>query len=72
MADRLPLGAGLAAYLAAMAAIRAANRRPDRVVLIRLVTAGTALALALAGDGLAPLTFVALLTALFVGRPRSS
>lgn len=36
--DRLPLGAGLAAYLAAMAAIRAANHRKDWIVSMRLAS----------------------------------
>ena len=67
-ADRLPLGAGLAAYLVAMAMIRAATRRGDSVVAVRagagLVILVVALLLA---EGLAPLALVAAITALFVG-----
>ncbi|MGH3614559.1 MAG: low temperature requirement protein A [Pseudonocardia sp.] len=66
-ADRLPLAAGLAAYMAAMAAIRAANRSVDRIVMMRLTTAGIVLALGLAGLGLGPLAFVAIVAALLVG-----
>ena len=65
LADRLPLGAGLAAYLVAMATIRAATRRPDRVAALRLGAAATVLTLSLA-DGLAPLTFVALIATTMV------
>lgn len=67
LADRLPLAAGIAVYLLAMAAIRGATRRLDRVVALRLATAGTVLALGLAGSGLEPLSFVALVAALLVG-----
>lgn len=66
LADRLPLGAGLCAYMAAMAAIRAANRRIDWVVCARLAVAATALLLAIVGLGLPPLSFVALVATLIV------
>jgi len=66
-ADRLPLGAGLCAYMTALAAIRAANHRADWVVSMRLAVAGALLALAIAGLGLGPLTFVAIVTALLAG-----
>jgi low temperature requirement protein LtrA len=64
LADRLPLGGGLAAYLVAMAAIRAATRRLDPIVGLRLAAAATMLMLSLLG-GLSPLWF-ALLVALVV------
>ena len=64
--DRLPLGAGLAAYLMAMATIRAATRRADWVVYSRLAAAGVVLALALAG-GLEPLALIALSGVAVVG-----
>jgi len=68
LADRLPLGAGLGAYLAALAAIRRANRGADWVVSMRLGIAGAVLALAIAGLGLGPLSFVALVAVLLVGK----
>lgn len=67
LADRLPLAAGLAAYLAAMGTIRAATRAVDRVVALRLGTAAVVLLLGVLGAGLAPLAFVAVVTALVVG-----
>jgi len=67
LADRLPLGAGLGAYMAALAAIRRASRGADWVVGLRLAGAGAVLALAIAGLGLEPLGFVALVAALVVG-----
>ena len=54
-------------YLTALAAIRAVNRRTDRIVALRLAVAGAALALAIAGLGLEPLSFTALVTILLVG-----
>lgn len=65
LADRLPLGGGLAAYLIAMAMIRAATRHPDRIAALRLAAAALVLALSLAG-GLSPLTFVTLTAAVVV------
>jgi low temperature requirement protein LtrA len=62
-ADRLPLTVGLAAYLVAMAMIRAATRRPDWVVALR-VGAAAAL-LVLSAVELSAVTFVAVATALF-------
>jgi len=62
---RLPLGAGLAAYLVAMAVIRRVTRAWDWVVLMRLAVAGAILALA--GGGLAPLILVAIVSALLIG-----
>ncbi len=67
LADRLPLAGGLAAYLFAMAAIRAANRSTDWIVVMRVATAGTILTLGFAGSVQDPLIFVALLAALLVG-----
>jgi low temperature requirement protein LtrA len=64
--DRLPLGAGLAAYLLAMAAIRAATRRADRIVALRAGAAALVVALALAGIG-SPLWFIALVAIAVVG-----
>ncbi len=64
-ADRLPLGAGLAAYLVAMAMIRAASR--DSVVAVRAGAGLVILVVALLAEGLAPLALVAAITALFVG-----
>jgi low temperature requirement protein LtrA len=58
LADRLPLGAGLAAYLFAMAAIRAATRRVDGIVALRAAAGAVLLALAALG-GLSPLALVA-------------
>jgi low temperature requirement protein LtrA len=62
---RLVLSGGLAAYLTAMAMIRAATRRPDWVVGLRVGAAGLLVLLAL--PGLDALPFAALATALFVG-----
>lgn len=59
LADRLSLGAGLSAYLVAMATIRAATRGRDWIAALRLGAAAIVLALAFA-PGLAPLTYVAL------------
>jgi len=64
--DRLPLGAGLAAYLAAMAAIRSTTRRADIVVGMRLGAGLVILALAVGGDGLGPFGFVGMVGAVFV------
>ena len=66
LADRLPLGAGLASYLIAMGSIRAVTRQLDWVALMRIGLAGTMLAFALTGLGLAPLAFVAVIAALLV------
>jgi len=66
LADRLPLGAGVAAYLVAMGTIRAVTRRLDGVAVLRLAVAGVALVLSLAGFGLGPLPFVALTAALVI------
>jgi len=66
LADRLPLGAGLASYLIAMGSIRAVTRQLDWVALMRIGLAGTMLAFALIGLGLAPLAFVAVIAALLV------
>jgi hypothetical protein len=44
LADRLPLGAGVASYLVAIALIRSATRRWDWVVGLRPATGGAALA----------------------------
>jgi low temperature requirement protein LtrA len=59
LADRLPLGSGLAAYLLAMALIRGATRRVDWIVVLRLAAAGVVLGPAFL-DGLAPLAFAGL------------
>lgn len=67
LADRLPLGAGLAAYLLAMATIRGFTRHADWIVSMRLTVAAAVLAVALVGLGLAPLGFVAIVAALLVG-----
>ncbi|MBA3382983.1 MAG: hypothetical protein H0T97_14155 [Actinobacteria bacterium] len=48
-------------------AIRAATRRVDRVVAMRLATAVTAVGLALAATGLSPLAVVALFSGLLLG-----
>ena len=48
LAERLPLGAGLAAYLIAMAAIRATTNRRDWVVGLRAGAAASVLVLSLA------------------------
>lgn len=66
-AGRLPLGAGLAAYLAAMASIRLANRGADRIVALRAVTAAMLLALGAVSLGLAPLALVTIAAVLVVG-----
>jgi low temperature requirement protein LtrA len=66
LADRLPLGAGLAAYLIAMGTIRTVTRHLDGVAIMRLTVAGMVLAAALAGLGLGPLAFVALVTVLLI------
>lgn len=57
LADRLPLGAGLAAYLVAMGTIRAVTRTLDLVAVMRLGVAGLVLIAAIAGLGLGPLAF---------------
>lgn len=67
LADRLPMGVGLGAYLAAMAAIRSATRRADWIVAMRLGVAGAVLAVGITGLGLQPLGFVMLIAALLVG-----
>lgn len=66
LADRLPLGAGVAAYLVGMGTIRAVTRRLDRVAILRLVVAVAVLVAALAGFGLSPLPFVAIVALLLV------
>jgi low temperature requirement protein LtrA len=65
LARRLPLGAGLASYLVAMALIRSATRRPDWVAGLRLATGAAVLAVALIG-GVRPLILVAAIAALVV------
>jgi low temperature requirement protein LtrA len=65
-ADRLPLGAGLAAYLLAMATIRAATRRADAIVALRAGAAAVVVALALSGIA-SPLWFIALVAVAMVG-----
>jgi low temperature requirement protein LtrA len=65
LADRLPLGAGIASYLVAMALIRSATRRWDWVVGLRLATGGVVLVLSLVG-GIGPLPLVAAITAIVV------
>lgn len=67
LADSLPLGLGLGAYLVAMAAIRWATRGGDWVVLARFLAAAAVLVLAMVADGLGPLAFTASVTALFAG-----
>ena len=64
--DRLPLCAGLAAYLGAMALIRAATRRTDWVVLLRAGTAALLLVLIAVPIAAAPL-LAALVAALMIG-----
>ena len=59
LAERLPLGAGLAAYLVAMALIRGATRLADWVVGLRVAAGGAVLALTLIG-GVRPLILVAI------------
>jgi low temperature requirement protein LtrA len=66
LADRLPLGGGLASYFTAMALIRGATRRADWVVGLRLATAGALLAAALIGH-MAPTVLVAVTAALVAG-----
>jgi low temperature requirement protein LtrA len=51
LADRLPLGTGLAGFLLAMAAIRAATRSVDRIVALRVAAAALVAAFALVGIG---------------------
>jgi low temperature requirement protein LtrA len=63
LAERLPLGAGLAAYLVAMALIRGATRRADWVVGLRVAVAGAVLAVTLIG-GIRPLIAVAIVAVL--------
>jgi low temperature requirement protein LtrA len=63
---RLPLGAGLAAYLLAMAAIRAATRSADGVVALRAGTAAALLVVALVAD-LPALAVVLLSAAILLG-----
>ena len=63
--DRLSLALGLAAYLAAMGTIRAATRRPDAIVALRLATAALLILLALIPH-LTPLTYVTLITVVFL------
>jgi low temperature requirement protein LtrA len=65
-ADTLPLGAGLGAYLVAMAMIRWATRRLDWVVVLRAVTAVAIVVLAIGATELGPLALVALVTVLLV------
>lgn len=67
LADRLPLGAGLSAYMLAMATIRGFTGLLDWVASMRLTVAAVVLAVALVELGLAPLGFVAIITALVVG-----
>ena len=64
--ERLPLGAGLASYLLAMSAIRAATRRADWVVALRLATAAVTLGISAIG-GISPLALVATCTCLLIG-----
>lgn len=66
LADRLPLGGGLAAYLVAMGTIRAVTRQLDRAAIMRLALAVVVLVVALAGLGWGPLAFVAVVTGLIV------
>jgi low temperature requirement protein LtrA len=65
LADRLPLGAGVASYLLAMALIRGATRHTDWVVRLRLATGAIVLAVSLVG-GIAPLALVAIIAVLIV------
>jgi low temperature requirement protein LtrA len=67
LAERITLGGGLAAYLAAMAAIHAVTVGIDRVAGARVLAATAILAVALFGGSLAPLPFVGAVTALAVG-----
>lgn len=62
LADRLPLCAGVASYLAAMAIIRAATRRVDCVVGLR--SAAAALIIALAFIALGPVALAAAVAAI--------
>jgi low temperature requirement protein LtrA len=66
LADTLPLGAGLGAYLLAMAVIRSATRQIDGVVVARLLAGAAIAALAISGRELGPLTVVAGATAILV------
>lgn len=66
LVDRLPLGAGLAAYLAAVATIRFTTRRADIVVGMRLGASLVILSLAVGGGGLSPLGFAGMVGAVFV------
>ncbi|MDQ2706162.1 MAG: low temperature requirement protein A [Actinomycetota bacterium] len=65
--DRLPLGAGLAAYLLAMATIRAVTRRLDWEVCLRLTVGGAILGLALLGAGLSPVVYIGIVGLLLAG-----
>jgi len=66
LADRLPLGAGLAGNLIAMGTIRAVTRRLDWVAIMRVAVAGAILAVALTGLDLGPLPFVVVVALLIV------
>ncbi|PZS32934.1 MAG: hypothetical protein DLM58_08965 [Pseudonocardiales bacterium] len=66
LVDRLPLGVGVAGYLIGMGTIRALTRRLDQVAVVRLVSAGAVLLIALAGFGLVPLAFVAVIAGLLL------
>jgi low temperature requirement protein LtrA len=66
LVDRLALAAGLASYLVAMGLIRAATRRPDWVVVMRVGVAGALLVSALASAGISPVAFTAASTTLLV------
>jgi low temperature requirement protein LtrA len=65
LADRLPLGAGLASYFLAMALIRGATRHADWVVGLRLASGAVVLAVSLAGE-VGPLALVAIVALLVV------
>jgi low temperature requirement protein LtrA len=60
--ERLTLSAGLACYLSGMAIIRAAARKPDPIVALRVTTAAVLLALSSIG-GLSAPAFVAIAAA---------
>lgn len=66
LADRLPLGAGLASYLVAMAAIRSATRQVDWVVALRVGLATTILLISLVGARIAPVVLLAVCSGLLV------
>jgi low temperature requirement protein LtrA len=66
LGERLPLGAGLAAYLVAMALIRWANRRADWVVGLRLASAAALLGVALGADGAAAVVVIGASTGILV------